>query len=339
MRLAIPVPQDVRRRFSLTRLSFLLQNFHEMCVLHIYTAAIMLMKIPDTATDSIAGSALTAEKRLLLEAVGNVLNPLAQLCVGKGISIQMIEERLREAFVQAARLALADQPSNRLTSRISATTGLTRREIARLENQPAREREPHRSPVTELFMRWLADPALRASDGKPQPLPRQGPAPSFEALAQSVTRDVHPRTLMEELCRLRLAEHDGGTDMVRVLQEAFVPRGDWSRMVGYLGENVGDHLRAATANVLGDGNQELEQAIFADELSAESLAQARSLMMLQWRSMRNEIAPRLEQLIAADRKAGRVQDQSLRIGLFTWSQAMPPVSPSPLPTTTKESTP
>lgn len=188
-------------------------------------------------------------------------------------------------------------------------------------------------------MRWLADPALRTPVGTPQPLPRQGAAPSFEALAHSVTRDVHPRTLLEELCRLRLAEHDVNTDMVRVLQEAFVPRGDWSRMVGYLGDNVGDHLRAATANVLGDGNEELEQAIFADELSGESLARARSLMMQQWRNMLNEIAPQLEALIAADRGAGRVQDQSLRIGLFTWSQAMPPAFPSPLPATTKESIP
>lgn len=289
--------------------------------------------------ESLAGSALTAEKQLLLEAVDNVLTPLAQLCVGKGITIQMVEERLREAFVQAARLAHADQPSNRLTSRISATTGLTRREVARLENQPTRGREPHRSPVTELFMRWLADPALRTPTGRPQPLPRQGPAPSFEALAQSVTRDVHPRTLLEELCRLRLAEHDASTDTVHVLQEAFVPHGDWARMVGYLGDNVGDHLRAATANVLGDGNQELEQAIFADELSGESLAQARNLMMQQWRSMLSEVAPRLEELIAADRQVGRVQDQSLRIGLFTWSQAMPPVSPPPTFTTLKESIP
>lgn len=307
--------------------------------MHIHTDRIMLMRSLDTATESLAGSALTSEKQLLLEAVGNVLTPLAQLCVSKGITIQMIEERLREAFVQAARLAHADQPSNRLTSRISATTGLTRREVARLENQPTRGREPHRSPVTELFMRWLADPALRTPAGPPQPLPRQGSAPSFEALAQSVTRDVHPRTLLEELCRLRLAEHDASTDTVHVLQEAFVPHGDWARMVGYLGDNVGDHLRAATANVLGDGNQELEQAIFADELSGESLAQARSLMMQQWRSMLSEIAPRLEELIAADRRVGRVQDQSLRIGLFTWSQAMPPVSPPPIFTTIKESIP
>jgi hypothetical protein len=284
----------------------------------------MLMDTPNPFVESFTETALTAEKQLLLQAVDNLLTPLAQLCVGKGITIQMIEERLREAFVHAARQVHADQPSARLTSRISATTGLTRREVTRLESQPVRERAPHRSPVTELFMRWLADPALRTDNGRPGPLPRHGPAPSFEALAQSVTRDVHPRTLLEELTRLRLAKLDERSDTVHMLQEAFVPRGDWARMVGYLGDNVGDHLRAATANVLGNGNEELEQAIFADELSVKSLAQARTLMMQQWRAMLNEMAPRLEELIAADLVAGRVQDQCLRIGLFTWSQAMNP---------------
>ena len=289
----------------------------------------MLTEPSNTAIDSesFTDSAPTAEKQLLLEAVDNLLTPLAQLCVGKGITIQMIEERLREAFVQAARQVLADQPSARLTSRISATTGLTRREVMRLESQPMREREPYRSPITELFMRWLADPALRSASGRPLPLPRHGVAPSFEALAKSVTRDVHSRTLLEELSRLRLAKYDVATDTVHMLQEAFVPRGDWARMVGYLGDNVGDHLRAATANVLGNGNEELEQAIFADELSAKSLAQARTMMMQQWRNILQEMTPRLEELMAADRLAGRVQDQCLRIGLFTWSQAMPANSP------------
>ncbi|MEO5660045.1 MAG: DUF6502 family protein [Polaromonas sp.] len=284
----------------------------------------MLMTPHDTPAELMVSPAVATERQLLLDAVGDVLTPLAQLCVGKGLSIQMIEERLREAFVQAARQAHADQPSARLTSRISATTGLTRREVTRLESLPERQREPHRSPITELFMRWLADPALCNATGEPRPLPRSGAAPSFEALAQSVTRDVHSRTLLEELCRLRLARFDVSTDTVHLLQEAFVPRGDWARMVGFLGDNVGDHLRAATANVLGNGRQELEQTIFADELSAKSLAQARTLMQQQWRKLLQEMTPRLEELMAADRLAGRVQDQCLRIGLYTWSQAMTP---------------
>ena len=283
-------------------------------------------------------SALSEEQRALMAALAQVVQPLASLCIAKGLTIQAVEEQLRGAFVQAACDAYAHQPAARLTSRISATTGLTRREVARLQAPKETAAAPRRSPVTEVFTRWLSDPALRGDDQQPLWLPRQGAAPSFESLAQSVTRDVHPRTLLEELCRLRLAEVDTTTDLVRLTGDAFVPHGDWARMTAFLGDNVGDHLRAAAANVLSDGNQHIEQAIFADELSARSLAAARDLMSQQWRTLLESVAPRLEQLIEDDRQHGRVQDQSIRIGLFTWSQPMPEKTIS-TPPSAQESTP
>jgi hypothetical protein len=267
-------------------------------------------------------AALDAEQEALLAALDLVLAPLAQLCIGKNITIQVIEEQLRGAFVKAAQEAHSDVPG-RLTSRISTTTGLTRRAVSRLQQSAARPPQ-RRSPATELFTRWVSDPTLQT-----KPLPRQGAVPSFESMAQSVTRDVHPRTLLEELCRLKLARHDEATDTVHLLRDAFVPRGDWARMVGFLGSNVGDHLRAATANVLGDGGQHLEQAIFADELSQESLKAAQKLMAHQWRSLLAQVVPQLEALIADDRNEGRPQNRSLRIGLFTWSQPMPDTPPTP----------
>ena len=304
---------------------------------------------PDPTAAGEAGPAesLNAEQLAAINALGSVFAPLAQLCLSKGIRIQAIEERLRIAFVQAAHdaqpVATSDSKTNRNTSRntsrISAATGLTRREVDRLTHAPQDAAKAPRSPITELFTRWLSDPALRGADNKPAPLPRQGPAPSFEALAQSVTRDVHPRTLLDELCRLQLAALDPVTDQVALLRDAFVPSGDWARMMGYVGDNVGDHFRAAVANVLQDGKQQLEQAIFADELSAESLAETASLMTDQWRRLLTEVAPQLEKMIEKDRQLGRLQDQSIRIGMFTWSATMPPVSPSPQPVDTPEITP
>ena len=267
-------------------------------------------------------NALSAEQQAVLNALDSLFEPLAQLCITKGIRIRAVEEQLRVAFVKAARDVHPAPSSARLTSRISAATGLTRREVARLESQSEPDREPQRSPMTELFMRWLSDPGLRDADNKPLQLPRQGPAPSFESLAQSVTRDVHPRTLLDELCRLQLAAHDSASDSVQLLSDAFVPRGDWARMLAFLGDNVGDHFRAAVANVLHDGHQQMEQAIFADELSAESLALTRELMTQQWHVLLTQMGPALEKMIATDQAAGRAQDQCLRIGLFTWSQAM-----------------
>ena len=292
---------------------------------------------PTPAVDAHAVEALNADQRAALAALDCVFAPLAQLCLSKGIRIQAVEERLRVAFVQAAHDTQPTPASGRVTSRISAATGLTRREVDRLTRAPNSAADAPRSPITELFTRWLSDPALRGPDSKPLQLARQGPAPSFEALAQSVTRDVHPRTLLDELCRLQLATHITASDEVALLRDAFVPSGDWARMLHYLGDNVGDHFRAAVANVLKDGRQHLEQAIFADELSAESLVETASLMTTQWRTLLTEIAPQLEQLIEKDRQLGRPQNHSIRIGMYSWSPTMPPDLKPPTSANTQES--
>ncbi len=305
-----------------------------MCKTHIYTDSTHLPDHPPTMTTPTnppAIDAISADQQAVLDALAGVFVPLAQLCVAKGIRIHAVEEQLRSAFVTAARDAHPTQMATRLTSRISAATGLTRREVARLEREPDPVREPQRSPVTELFTRWMSDPEYQDANRKPMTLSRQGSSPSFESLAQSITRDVHPRTLLDELCRLQIAAYDAKVDSVRLVREAFVPRGDWARMLAFLGDNVGDHFRAAVANVLWDGRQEVEQAIFADELSADSLASARELMGHQWRTLLAQVAPELEKLIEADKDAGRAQDQSLRIGLYTWSQPMEKAVTKPVP--------
>lgn len=270
----------------------------------------------------------SGELHSLLQALDSLLLPLAQLCVGKGVPIQAAEERLRRAFVEAARRNSDGANPQRLTSRISTLTGLTRREVARIQalNEPARPTT--RSAVSELFTHWLSLPDYQGANG-PMTLPRVGPAPSFETLAQSVTRDVHARSLLEALIRLKLAEWDEERDTVRLAAEAFVPRDQWTHMMGFLGDNVGDHLRAAVTNVLGNGTEHFEQALYADELSAQSMQQARQIISAQWRSLMTDVVPQLEALMNADAAAGRPQDQALRLGLYSWMQPMPPTPETP----------
>jgi Family of unknown function (DUF6502) len=232
-----------------------------------------------------------------------------------------MDDMLKSAFVESARAAHPNLPGHRMVSRISTATGINRREVARITEARSTAPAVHRSPATRVFTKWLSDPALKTRKGTVLALPRQGPAPSFETLAQSVTRDVHPRSLLDELCRLGLARIDGET--VHLEHDSFVPKGDTGRMLGFLGHNVGDHLQAAVANVLSDAPPHLEQAVFADGLSRDSLDAFRQLMRTQWNALRDAAVPALQQLIDADRAAGRPQDQRVRVGLYTYTGAMP----------------
>ena len=120
----------------------------------------------------------------LTSAIARLLGPLARLAVARGLTFPVFKELLKQEFVRAAREA---QPGSgaRDVSRVATATGLTRREVTRLslEQPPALADRP--SPATQLFTRWQADRKLRDRRGKPKVLPRQGPAPSFEALAQA----------------------------------------------------------------------------------------------------------------------------------------------------------
>jgi hypothetical protein len=264
----------------------------------------------------------------LANALAELLAPLARLGVAHGLPFATVEELLKRAYVDAAR-AMQAGPSagQRDISRVSTTTGLNRREVTRLSQERPSATTLRSSPATQVFTRWRGDPQLTNKRGQPRPLPRLGPAPSFEALAQSVTRDVHPRSLLEELCRLGLAEVNASDDTVRLLRNAFVPADDAARLFGFLGANVGDHLSAAVDNVLIDHQTHFEQAIFADGLSAESLQDLRGLIAAQWQSLLQGMVPAVNALIEADTQAAtgatRRADRRMRVGLYSYHEAMP----------------
>ena len=79
-----------------------------------------------------AVSALQADQEALLSALSGILAPVARLCLDKGVTIQVVEQLVRQAFVAAARQSSPGTNPDRLTSRISTMTGLTRREVDRL---------------------------------------------------------------------------------------------------------------------------------------------------------------------------------------------------------------
>jgi hypothetical protein len=246
---------------------------------------------------------------------------VARLCLTKGVTFAAVEEVLKRAFVQEAAALQPGALGHGAVSRISTATGINRREVTRLtrDDKPLRPMKP--PLATELFARWTTDPVYRDQNGAPCVLKRLGPAPSFEALAQSITLDRHPRSLLDEIVRLGLAQYDADSDFITLCRSDFVPTGDARQMLDFLGDNCGDHLDASVANVLDGDSRHLEQAVFADELSAESVETLRPLVTAHWQALRDAMVPALTALIEADRLAGRTQDRRVRVGLYSFNES------------------
>ena len=272
-----------------------------------------------TSKSDETATATNGEETVLSQAVSRLLAPLARLCLANGVTFTAAEEALKLAFVQEANALQPGAHEHGMVSRISTATGINRREVTRLSKTKTAERTSKQPRASEILARWTTDPLFRDKDGAPGTLNRLGTAPSFEALAQTVTRDVHPRSLMDELIRLGLMTFDEKLDQVSLTRTDFVPNNDSLQMLGLLGDNVGDHLNAAVANVLQDGTRHLEQAVFADELSAESVEALRPLINDQWKVLREKMVPALTAFIEADKLAGRAQNQRIRIGLYSFA--------------------
>lgn len=289
---------------------------------------------PHTAPPGLASDEPAPERQALHKALAGLLDAVAQLGVARGLPVAEVETLLRKAYVQRAAQAHPGLPEHRKVSRISTTTGLHRREVARLvqllatpgtQELPARAR----SLASEVFTHWRSQPPFCNAQGQPLVLPRLGPTPSFEALAQAVTRNVHARSLLDELCRLGVAQWHVEDDTVALLREAYVPRNDEAQSLAFLGDNVGDHLHAAVQNVLGgEQRPHLEQAIFASGLSAAAIASLRPVVLAQWQALLQALVPMLEAHVERDGALDPPPQGRVRVGLYTYHEGAAASAPA-----------
>lgn len=191
----------------------------------------------------------------MLDLLDALLAPFARLMVALGVPFPALAERLKGHYVDAATRLSEDKPTD---SRLSVLTGLQRRDIARLRDFELKE--PRLTHLSRLVALWQSDPAYQG-----KPLLKGGDAPSFEALAWEVRRDVHPRTLLDALLAAGTVELDGETVQLRAT--SYQPLAGSEDQMAYLARNIGDHLQAATVNVTSEGAPYFERAAHFSGLS------------------------------------------------------------------------
>jgi Family of unknown function (DUF6502) len=217
-----------------------------------------------------------------LDDVAVMLAPLVRWLLVQGIPLNALVRTLRGLYLSEAHADLARRGRRVTDSALSVLTGIHRKEVRTFMgalhaatgagaggSAGASRLAP--TPAATLFTQWITDPEYRSLQGDiRRTLPRHGPAPSFEALAREASRDVHPRTLLEELERLHLVAVE--PEQVRLLSDRFVPPVHDPEAVSTMAVNVADHIAAAVGNLLADTpeHRQLEQSVFADGLRPES---------------------------------------------------------------------
>ena len=257
----------------------------------------------------------------VMAALAVVMAPLLRLLVAGGADYTRLAAELKPLFIEQARLALLRAGRKDTDSAISLLSGVHRKDVREwrstgLAGKIAKEV----SISSRVYARWVQDPLYRDRRKGPKPLPRLGPAPSFETLVRSVTQDMHPYTLLAELIRLGLVQvqQHKGREMVVPQGNGYVPTAGSRESVELFGSNVSDHAAAAVNNLLGQSAQ-LEQSVFAERITAESALRLGELARTLWSRSRTEMIAEATRLHDADRDHEDATCR-MRFGNFYWTQ-------------------
>ncbi|MEM6664882.1 MAG: DUF6502 family protein [Pseudomonadota bacterium] len=235
--------------------------------------------MPDRSNTT-PGSPSKGKDALLEGALRQILKPVAHAMIRFGLPLPTAVRILKEALVETAETKFGSDGKAPTDSRVSVLTGVHRKDVKTIRAEGRTPEEKARnSLLATVVARWMGDTAYQDRDGKPRPLMRgtTGNGPEFNALVESVARDVRPKTVLDGLVTQGLAEIDEDRDCVRLLTDSFLPGADTEELFRFFRNNLHDHMAAATHNLMTDTPEDrfLERAVFYTHLTPASVEDLR----------------------------------------------------------------
>lgn len=250
-----------------------------------------------------------------------MMEQLVPLLIRSGVGYSEFAAACKPVFYRQALLE-AERTRQKVTdSSISLLSGLHRRDTASLRKAMADDPELLNPPVSQpvstpkqVIARWL-------TQDMGETIFFQGKVNSFESLVKQVSKDQHPKSVLLELERLGIVTSHGAE--VTLLRQAFTPDPKANEASELLAQNVADHLAAGISNLYADTEQGdtgvLEQAVFSDELSVDSINELHKLANQLWFDTLNTILKRAIALHEAD-KANPDANQRFRLGMYAYHE-------------------
>ena len=216
----------------------------------------------------------------VLKALERILAPLAKLLLSQGVTHGQVSEMLKVAMVGEA-LRRSNGPSindgslikEPTDSRLSIATGIHRKDVKRLRSQSGPSGIGNEgNTASQVIARWLAM-------GNPPPLLTRQPiakgrskSAGFDALVQSVSTDIRPRAVLDELLsRGVVSENSDGRLMIHA--DRLVMNQDEAALADYLGMNLSDHFNVAVSNLLKEGEPQLDRCVHFHGVSEDMAAE------------------------------------------------------------------
>lgn len=256
----------------------------------------------------------------VIAAMRRVMRPLVRLMIRHGITLPSMIELLKQVLVDVVDRDLPVQGKRTTDSRISVLTGVHRKDVRRLREGSNKTSDiPKKMSIgTQVVNTWLTDPVWQDASGAPLVLPRSSENPlllSFERLAESVSNDVRPRAILDELLRSGVVgiDDDG---KVKLLAHGYIPTEAEEEKLYYFEKAAYAHLLAGVSNLEEVKPRYFDRVVQYRRIPADAVPKLRALLDDEGMSL-------LKKINAQTKRSKREEsndDQSFVVGLYFYHE-------------------
>ena len=235
----------------------------------------------------------SAARKKLLQACFSFLLPVARFLLAAGISYREFSDVSRVAFVRVAsrEFGLRGRPTN--ISRISAMTGVPRKDVSKLRHAPTEYENDLRielSPVGDVLHYWHTAPEYLDPRGRPMRLSASDGPLSFVELVRRSVGDVPSGAIKAELVRFGavIVEPDGA---VCASRRYVVPEGAHEKLISAMSfslRNLAETI-AYNSSTSRTGAERVERIVQSGHLESLAIEKLRKILREKMAGFTEEI--------------------------------------------------
>jgi hypothetical protein len=262
----------------------------------------------------------------LRTAIAHLLRPLFRVLLRHQMSFHAFEALAKRVYVDVAIRDFGIPNKKPSISRASILSGLTRKEVQRLVNEPldpdAVEAERY-NRAARVLTAWTRDPDFLDAGGEPRALEPQDADAGFAALVKRHSGDVPVRAVLDELLRVgAVRRRDDGR--LSLVARAYVPQRSPIDKIAILGADVADLIDTIDHNIEhGDTDPRFQRKVMYRQVPVAALAEFRKLSAAQAQTLLERLDRWLSERSDSD-PSSRLPKARVGMGIYYFEERLDP---------------
>jgi hypothetical protein len=209
-----------------------------------------------------------------------LLKPVIKFCLKRSIKFQEFTECAKQLFCELSQSEFAESSEKLSASRVSVITGLSRREVTRFSSTGKGESKLNQPNfIAKVISEW-GSKRFKSSSSKTRILSCEGKSSEFAKLVSSISQDLNPYTVLNELERTGCIERVG--NKVKLKTDHYISKGKTLEGYELLGKDLDNLIQGVEQNILAlYKTPNLHLRTFYDNISPDDIEHIKKWLLAE----------------------------------------------------------